>query len=586
MSTNATITPESTNENERSEGSTRDQITKKVQELTATVKESFADSDFRGVIQQVERIPSSHRTDELNELLKRSHNFESAQNKLATAKRTFANGSFQQTVDLLSKIPEDHRTDECNSLLKNAGCLAKMAPVLEAGKQHFEDGNFSQVVKTLEGIPKEDRNDECIALLQTAYEKQNEVETLRKKIKEKLDEAADKLVVSLYAEAIPMFERLLSLVPEDEEASRQMKETLQYQKKLENRDQIFVSATERYEDRDYEATIELLETVEEELRKGRCNELLSKAEECFRRLKELMSGIRADICANEFAEVANKLEQLEELHHHPIKMVIGNLSEADYENLLTNLAKSCKEEVGNLQLLENFVQEIELPTLTTFLLRDTQELVEHYPNEGKALRAKLVQMLNELIENPDEVNQRLQPLQIARQHLCEDGPRLSAWEECLELLDIFDEHQQNSWGLRATWVENAKGNELEDAARSLADAADRAFPQGDDRWEWLKQVAQGRLDVNERIVRRVYEKMEAYLKTKQWPPHPLMPITRRRINMSIVTVLLVGLLGSVAQMLMLLLFDIGGLAGYLLVAVLATLWIGFGFVTNKILDEE
>ena len=67
---------------------------------------------------------------------------------------------------------------------------------------------------------------------------------------------------------------------------------------------------------------------------------------------------------------------------------------------------------------------------------------------------------------------------------------------------------------------------------------------------------------------------------------PITPITRRRINLSIITVLLVGLLGSVAQMLMLLLFDIGGMAGYLLVGVLATLWIGFGFATNRILDEE
>ena len=151
-------------------------ILKKVQDLTVSVKQSFDEADYRSVIQHVETIPSSHRTDELNDLVKSAHAFESARNKLDTAKRIFANGSYEKTADLLKQISEDYQSDECKALLKNARCLAKMAPKLESAKQLCKEGAFAEVIQCLEEVPKEDRNDELINVLQDAYKNQQHVD--------------------------------------------------------------------------------------------------------------------------------------------------------------------------------------------------------------------------------------------------------------------------------------------------------------------------------------------------------------------------------------------------------------------------
>lgn len=560
-----------------------ERVAGKVEESLRSAKRAFEKSDFSAALRAIEKVPDGHRTAEMKKLYESCEQLQNLQSLFQSVEKCFSKGEHAEAVRILEQLPEAARNEKSNELLNKAQMFVKTKPVIEAAQRRLAAHDYAEVIQVLEEIPKPYRSDDLVAMLQEAHTKQRRLKELRSEVDKVLANAGEKDSAEPYIESIPLLQQILELKPNDVDASRQTKEAERFRELYERRDYLYESAVDLFENRDYPSAIRLLDQVDAQLRTGQVAELQQRTQECLQKIEKLTAEILTCIREKQFNAIHDKLLELDTLLPQADEQIIGSLDDEEYEALLTSLSEQSETEPNLILTLDRLVEATQPGRFIPMMANSNEPFLVCYPDSALALPTKLSEILDHLPTHPEQIELHLTALRAARTHLREDVIRLDAWDECLKALDEFDELQNQPWSWKERLVENAKASQLEEVARRLAQNADLILPADEDPWLLLKQIADGRLESSNKLIQRVHAKISDYLRTAEWSSEPITPITLRRVGQMMAWGTGIALVGLGVQLLLSLLFDVGGTTGYLLVVFLVALWTFFCRTLNKLL---
>ena len=192
------------------------------------------------------------------------------------------------------------------------------------------------------------------------------------------------------------------------------------------------------------------------------------------------------------------------------------------------LVAVCDREPEKCPALGEFLDRVVSSERVARLLRTSATLraavLRLYPKKGKKLPALLVRLLKGLPEDAAfEATLVLLDDATRAGLLSAERPQVQAWQSCRSHLALLAEH----FLAELTWQERLFGTRVRDAtlnddARNMADAAQRALPaadfsddQADDRGDQLKRLA-AQLHPQASFPETLWRKLEKYLIDERW----------------------------------------------------------------------
>ncbi|MCA9041725.1 MAG: hypothetical protein KDA65_15335, partial [Planctomycetaceae bacterium] len=292
---------------------------------------------------------------------------------------------------------------------------------------------------------------------------------------------------------------------------------------------------------------------------------------------------------SDFEDTAAAFEKLKVLHegeyNRLLKEILGDELENSLDKVFQKLKDSENEDPALVNLLDYLMNAISLTDFENLLADCEDSLLDYYPVSGKGLYQKLIKILSMLTEDHERFTIRLNLLKKYRQHLKEAEPNLTAWEELLETLDHFSQLQSMPWKLKDRWLENDQTNLIETIAYRVADTANCALPQCEDRWQRLLKVAGPQLGFTHSVSKHLYKQIEKYLTVGSWTGKKVCIVTRRMA-------LLLGLGGISSIVVMELLkiyydifFKSGGFSAVLASFLLFLIYGTFCILANRWIEE-
>ncbi|QDU82175.1 hypothetical protein Pla110_39300 [Polystyrenella longa] len=573
------------------------EISEKLEQTIKMARGAIESGEFVSARKLLDEVPVNRRTPEINELYEQSQGMMEFDQLWLKAKKFVQKEEYVEAVETLESIPEDLRTKQMTNMLNVAQNQATVTLAIRAAKEKLTEYQYKSAIEVLEGVPKERRSDGLIDILRDTYRITRRLDDLRlegesrfqKSIMAATMEHLDREENDSFEKVLEIYEEILTLCPIDEEARDRAEKATNYLEMAKQREELEEYARLHLEEKHYRDALECLQKIHPDVQTGPIREQVMELEGIIERIDELRIEILQNFDDSEFCNTADSFEKLKELHEGEydrlLKEILGGGLEGALNKVFQKVKDSDKEDPSLVALLDYLMKAIKQEDFEDLLVDSDDTLLDHYPASGNGLYQKLVKILSALTEEPARFSIRFSLLKRYRQHLKEAEPNLTAWEEILEALEQFEQLQTMPWNLKDRWLENDHTNMIEMAAFRVADTANCALPQCEDRWQRLVNVAGAQLGFDHAVSRILYKQIENYLKHGSWSGKKICLITRRMA--------MVAGLGGIGSIVMLELvkinYDIfikaGGFSAVLAAFLLFLIWGTFCILAHRWIEE-
>lgn len=496
-------------------------------------QEAFEESEFNTVATLLAEIPKHERNEEVERLKARAQGMLEYEENWRTAKWCVEEEDFVSAVEYLEKIPEEIHTIKISTMLQIARSQAAVQITMEEAKEHLTNYDFDQAIELFESIPEDKISDSCKRLMTKTKQKKEKYEELKKEGSAKYQDAIINLTsedssAESFKAVQDIYEEVLVLCPVDEEAKDRVDKADRYVTLNEEKMEFLQVGDRLIEMKEYEKAFRTYKKIDTDVLTESIREKINNTELIILQIEEIAEGIKDSFEQGMFKKTLPKFQKLSELSPRQVDLVLADLLKEGVGKNLSKLINTANENPGLIELLDFFVGAINANDFELFLNTDDASILNTFPENASSLYEKLVHVLSSLTEQPELFHQRIQILQQQRRHLKTAEANLAAWEEFLEMLTQFDQLQSERWSLIDRFVENERINKLERLAQRVAETSDNALPQGEERWERLVTIAEGKLEYSNRMSQILYKKIAEYLETGVWCTSPLSMVSKEK----------------------------------------------------------
>lgn len=555
----------------------------KAERLFQSAESAISRNEFAAAVSILEEIPDNLRSDEVKNLYASACRLRHKQKHFDAAQRQFDSRQYEFAVRSIGQIPDADRDEECLKLEQTARIHIRLEPIIESAKAKLQINDFDEAVRILEGVPNEIRTREVLELLKEANTSVDQLAEIWAKVDAKTKAAEKDRTWDKYAEILVLLDEVDVIRPRDAQAAARRKEIEPFEERFRQRDLLMEKARRCFENRDYDTADECLQQIPEDDRGDGFTDLSIQNEKRRIVVSQLYDDIAEAFRNGEFAAQIELWKQLDEAQYHPVEQLISRLTAEEFDKCLNNLVAQDAGEPTNVELLDRYLGTVSSVWVLDFIGRCDEGFVANYPRESLVLGEKLREVLRRLPEDPKRLRDRLERLQTASGLLGDDAERVAEWDLLLSAADRFHELHDVEWTRMEQWYEGPKSNELDSAARELAETAKRALPGETDLWDVLASITGHDYNRGDKAFQRAYAKIRGFETAEEWPSASLVPLTAKRILMSAAGAVGLVVLGLAANVVLSLLFNVGGMVGFGMVFFLAVLWTFFCFAANKVL---
>jgi len=548
----------------------------------------FENSEFTTVVKLLEEIPVSERSSEVEKLLIQAQGMVENEENWQKAKWFVQDEEYVDAVKYLEKIPEAYHTVKITTMLQLARSHASVQIAVAEAVEKIEEYQFDKGIEIFESIPEDKLSEKWIRLLKKTKEKKERYDELKDQGSIKYQEA----IVSItsedsdqvnFSDVLAIYEEILDICPIDEEAQERLDKAKRYVKLNKEKKEFLAVAEKQLDAREYQDALETLNKIDRDVLTESIREKIHETEQIVLQIEELSLAIKDAFLSGKFHNTYKNFQELTELAPGEVDAIFEVLLREGVESHLEKLIEAANEDSEYIELLDFFIEAIEQAEFELFLNLPTSAVLNHFPEEANSLYNKLAQILSEVTEEPELFNQRIQTLKNHRRHLKTAEPNLIAWEEFLDVLEHFDEMQAELWTIKDRIVENERVKKLEELALEVAETANSALPQGEDRWDRLVTIAEGKLEHNHRLASILYSKISEYLVTGIWDPKPLTMITRKKM-MQVAKTSCLSIISLEVALIAYRIWSASTLVSAIIVlTLLFGVWAGFCFIAKKII---
>ncbi len=553
----------------RQDVSIAQRIEQKLAECLDSARQAFADQEFDAAFKALDEMPDSRRTGELRRLYQRCLNLKTAQELFDKGLSLVDGGDYEQAQEILQRIPEHAHTSSITELIQKVERLNRSASSLRQAQDLLGRYEYVRAQSVLTQIDEADRTDHFAAMLKEAVEKQTLSEELLERsdvLWQKGEATASTSVYEELAGFLPTLQDLRPDLPQTRSRREQVEHTLA---QLRQRDKLLKQAQRHFEAYEDDAAIELLRSVDEQIRKGESLRLHDAAIARHQEVLRLTSEIADLFSLGELADVCEQSFRLAELVPRGPALLLDRLGEDAARELVLQLADRSPEQPHAQELLDRCLCAMPLNQLIRLLASDGDSLITTAQENRQSLSARIPEILDGLLEMPTEFEVVVQALSALRTLVPNATEQCEPWLHVAEHLQSFTTALHRSWVGRVAVLESRASRALDSSGLHLVEAVERALPPDCDRWEWLSEALGAELLKNAGPVRLVGAKLEHYCRTGVWRSTPIVPLTKRRMIGAALYVLGVGVVGTATNILL----ETNVLAGYGLWASLGVLWV-------------